>query len=62
MENICKAVSKAGFKVSIQKKRAAPGNTLKVIFTNNMLHYRGKRASNAIMLQEEDKSEGFSFG
>lgn len=43
MENICKAVSKAGFKVSIQKKRAAPGNTLKVIFTNNMLHYRGKK-------------------
>lgn len=43
MENICKGVSKAGLKVSIQKKRAAPGNTLKVIFTNNMLHYRGKK-------------------
>lgn len=36
-------VSKAGFKVSIQKKRAALGNTLKVIFTNNMLHYREKK-------------------
>lgn len=47
----------------MQKKRAAPGNRLKVIFTDNMLHYRGKkRASDAIMLQEEDKSEGFSFG
>lgn len=33
-------------------------NRLQIILTE--LHYRRKKASDAIILQEEDKSEGFS--